>query len=113
MSDERSVQLSTQRVLQIRFRYDGSYAQFEPVIRDYARQIEHVPGLVWKLWCADEGHGEGCGIYLFRDETSAREYAAWMVPVMAEMARDVEAHVYAYHEAASAITRAPVAGVAA
>lgn len=106
---DSSATMSTQRVLQIRFRYEGSYSQFEPSILEYARQIEHYPALLWKLWCNDEENREGCGIYLFADEASVREYAAFMVPQMQTIALDVEAHVYAYHEAASAITRAPVA----
>lgn len=101
--------MSVPKILQIRFTYDGSYSQFEPILPSFCDRLATVPGLEWKIWAYNEATHEGAGLYLFADEASARSYADGMVAEMAALVTNPTAHLYDFHEAATAATRGPVA----
>lgn len=100
--------MSTQKIVRIGFSYEGSYAQFEPMLPQLVAQLRQVPGLAWKIWSYDDTTRRGAGIYLFADEATARAYLAMIVPQMQQLARDIDAQVLDYHVEATAGTRGPV-----
>lgn len=100
--------MSIKKVLQIRFRYEGTYDAFDEVLPAYVERMLTVPGLEWKIWAYDDASGEGAGLYLFADRASVDAYAPAMVAEMSTFMPEVSAHVYDFHESATALTRGPV-----
>lgn len=100
--------MSTQKIVRIGFRYDGSYQQFEAIIPAMVAQLREVPGLLWKIWTHDDDARRGAGLYLFADEASARAYLAWILPQMEQMVRELDPEVLDFHAAATEGTFGPV-----
>lgn len=98
----------SQKIVRISFRYQGSYAQFEPYLDEYVARLREVPGLVWKIWTYDDARACGAGIYLFEGEAEARAYLDVMVPEMKKMALDVQGEILDFHARATEGTRGPV-----
>ncbi len=96
------------RIVRISFAYDGTYAQFEPILPAFAEKARSVQGLVWKIWTYDDEARRGAGLYLFAGEAEARAYLDWVVPQMESLAKDVSAEVLRVHEGATRATRGPI-----
>jgi hypothetical protein len=64
------------QILQITFKLEGTRdkSAVENLPLSYAQSIADIPGLLWKIWIINEGHGEAGGIYLFEDAASAQGY---------------------------------------
>jgi hypothetical protein len=82
---------------------------------DRAAQFLKVPGLQWKIWLDGDAERMAGGIYLFEDRAAAEAYVAG--PIVARMKAnpdfsDVDVRVFDVRERMSAITRAPVPGLA-
>ena len=64
-------------ILQVDFPYSGPWGdEMTQAMEDLARSIAEEPGLIWKIWTANETTGEAGGIYLFQDRPSADAYLA-------------------------------------
>lgn len=63
-------------LLQIDFPTEGPFSEHmsEPYA-DLAASITQEPDLLWKIWTENATEQAAGGIYLFRDEASARAYA--------------------------------------
>lgn len=65
----------TQQILQINFNFSNSRAEYEAMTLPMAGSLAQTPGLNWKVWLMDETNQEAGGIYLFDNETTARNFA--------------------------------------
>lgn len=82
---------------------------------DRAKQFLAVPGLQWKIWLDGEEERRAGGIYLFADRAAAEAYANG--PIVARMKSnpditDLQIRIFDVRERMSAITNAPVPGLA-
>ncbi|GGJ09126.1 YdhR family protein [Neoroseomonas lacus] len=82
---------------------------------DRARQFLAVPGLQWKIWLDGEEERRAGGIYLFADRAAAEAYVNG--PIVARMKAnpditDLQIRIFDVRERMSAITNAPVPGLA-
>ncbi|HWT10136.1 MAG TPA: YdhR family protein [Roseomonas sp.] len=82
---------------------------------DRARQFLAVPGLQWKIWLDGEEDRRAGGIYLFADRAAAEAYVNG--PIVARMKAnpeiaDLQIRIFDVRERMSAITNAPVPGLA-
>lgn len=76
-----------------------------------AEQIAVWPGLIWKIWIADPESALYGGIYLFRDEGSARAYLEGPVVASIRAIPDVsqfEAQLFEVASDLSAVTHGPL-----
>ena len=82
---------------------------------DRAKQFLAVPGLQWKIWLDGEEDRRAGGIYLFDSRASAEAYVNG--PIVARMKAnpeitDLQIRIFDVRERMSAITHAPVPGLA-
>jgi hypothetical protein len=82
---------------------------------DRAKQFLGVQGLQWKIWLDGEDDRRAGGIYLFDSRANAEAYVNG--PIVARMKAnpditDLQIRVFDVRERMSAITRAPVPGLA-
>jgi hypothetical protein len=82
---------------------------------DRARQFLAVPGLQWKIWLDGDDERRAGGIYLFADRAAAEAYVNG--PIVARMKAnpeiaDLQIRIFDVRERMSAITNAPVPGLA-
>ena len=82
---------------------------------DRARQFLSVPGLQWKIWLDGEEERRAGGIYLFDSRASAEAYVNG--PIVARMKSnpditELQIRIFDVRERMSAITHAPVPGLA-
>ncbi|HYZ32843.1 MAG TPA: YdhR family protein [Crenalkalicoccus sp.] len=104
-------------IVQINYRHrEMPRAEWEARYTDErAAQFLSVPGLVWKIWLDGEADRSAGGIYLFEDQAAAEAYANG--PIVARLranpeVSDLSLRIFAVRERMSAITRAPVPGLA-
>lgn len=97
-------------LLQIDFSHDGPFgSEAAERLGDMARSIAEAPGLVWKIWTENENLKRAGGIYLFRDEASAKAYLAMHTERLQGLGiTEIDAHVFDVNPELSALTRAPV-----
>lgn len=63
------------KLVQFDFPYSGPFGEeMASALRELAESIAKEPGFIWKIWTENSTTKEGGGIYLFRDEASARSY---------------------------------------
>lgn len=63
------------KLLQVDFEYQGVMGEdMSRALVDLAKSINKEPGLIWKIWTESESNKLGGGIYLFKDENSAKNY---------------------------------------
>ena len=82
---------------------------------DRAKQFLAVPGLQWKIWLDGEEDRRAGGIYLFDSRASAEAYVNG--PIVARMKSnpdntELQIRIFDVRERMSAITNAPVPGLA-
>lgn len=72
----QAVQAATtsNRILQINFKYNTSTSDFKQQMLDNAPRLASVKGLKWKIWSMDETNREASGYYLFENETALDAY---------------------------------------
>ena len=107
-----SVEESSPTLLQINFQHrPPSLLEAQKAALERAHAIAKVPGLIWKVWIFSIKRQEAGGIYLFRDEVSARAYLDGEIITKLKKSPGVgEMHikVFEVNEVNSAITRAPI-----
>lgn len=63
-------------LLQIDFPNDGPFgAEMSAAYKELAESIAQEAGFIWKIWTENAQTKRAGGIYLFEDETSAKQYA--------------------------------------
>ncbi len=82
---------------------------------DRAKAFLAVPGLHWKIWLDGDDERRAGGLYLFEDRAAAQAYVDG--PIVARMKAnpditDLQIRIFDVRERMSAITRAPVPGLA-
>lgn len=79
-----------------------------------ANQLNETPGMLWKIWTENSRTGDCGGVYLFTDESSAKDFLKKHLPRLDSMGiKDVRAKVLDVNESLSHITRAPIAATMA
>lgn len=104
------------KILQINFRLRTSRADYESLCRSVAQAFAEVPGLRWKLWLLNEREKEAGGIYLFESEQALNSFLSG--PLVAQVKShpalyDLSAKPFDIQEDVTAITRGPIAAMAA
>ncbi len=104
-------------IVQINYRRpDMPKAEWEAGYTDArATQFLAVPGLQWKIWLDGDAERRAGGIYLFEDRAAAEAYVNG--PIVARLKAnqalsEVDIRIFDVRERMSAITRAPVPGLA-
>jgi len=81
----------------------------DEALRPLAQDIAGEPGLLWKIWTADQAGGTAGGIYLFTDQASLDRY---LVKHLARLASfgitETRAKCFDIPEALTRMTRGPV-----
>lgn len=97
-------------ILQIDFPYPGPWGdEMTETMKDLAHSIAEEPGLIWKIWTANEAIGEAGGIYLFKDMSSAKTYLATHTARLKSFGiEQVNGKIFAVNEPLSKIDRGPV-----
>jgi len=98
-------------ILQINYQFTTTYAEHVAMVTPAAEMIAATPGLVWKVWLANEAAHEGGGIYLFESREAAQGFVN--SPAMVGFAgspviSNFNAKYFGTNEALDAITRAPL-----
>jgi hypothetical protein len=64
-------------LVQFDFAYQGPFGKdMTAAMTGLAQSIAQEPGFIWKIWTENDRTREAGGIYLFKDEQSARAYIA-------------------------------------
>ncbi len=97
-------------ILQVDFPYAGPWGhEMTEAMDGLAHSIAEEPGLIWKIWTANEATGEAGGIYLFEDISSAEAYLAMHTTRLKDFGiPHVSGKIFAVNEALSQINRGPV-----
>ncbi|WP_105201272.1 MULTISPECIES: monooxygenase [unclassified Pseudoalteromonas] len=98
------------KLLQVDFQYNGPYGkQMADALVELAKSINDEPGMIWKIWTESELEQLGGGIYLFTDETSARNYLAMHSARLKKMGIDeVRGKLFDVNEALTLINKGPL-----
>jgi hypothetical protein len=104
-------------IVQINYGYrNATRAEWEARYTDErARKFLAVDGLRWKIWIDAPDEPRVGGIYLFETRAQAEAYLAGPIVAALKANPDVEnldARIFAVRDRMSAITRAPVPGLA-
>lgn len=98
------------KILQINYKFSGSWQQVQQEFLPDAPAIAEVPGLRWKIWLVDEARSAGGGIHLFDGDASVQAYLEG--PVVAGLQSEpgiseIDVQVFDVAEELSAATRGP------
>lgn len=99
------------KLLQVDFDFAGPFGQeMSEAMVDLAESINHEPGMIWKIWTESEKSKLGGGIYLFKDETSAKAYLDMHAARLKEMGvPEVRGVIFDINEPLSVINKGPIA----
>ena len=100
-----------EKALQVNFKYN---VPIEPLMEGTLKSADEIaakPGLRWKIWIYNDETKEAGGLYLFEDDASADAYIEWLTAALERnpVASDITVRKFDINEAATAITRGPVA----
>ena len=101
----------TQKILQINFKITTSVKEYTTMVAPMVDPIAKTPGLEWKVWLFNEQDHEAGGVYLFRDESSAKAYLNGdLVAGMKKQPtiKDISAKVFDVEENLTHTTRGPI-----
>jgi hypothetical protein len=63
------------KLLQVDFSHNGPFAEdMAKAFSGLAESINKEPGMIWKIWTESEAKQLGGGVYLFENETFAKNY---------------------------------------
>jgi hypothetical protein len=68
------VDVLSEKIVQINYKFSGPRSEFERVNLPYAKPIADTRGLRWKIWVVNEEESEAGGIYLFEDAAAAQAF---------------------------------------
>lgn len=66
------------KMLQGRFKWTKSRAEYEKAATLLAKEIAKAPGLHWKMWAFDDERSMATGVYLFKDLDTLNIYLKWL-----------------------------------
>jgi len=97
-------------LLQIDFPYSGPWQnEMTEALEDLAISISQEPGLIWKIWTANEKAQEAGGIYLFQDRASAEAYLSMHTARLKELGiHQANVKLFEVNEGLTAINGGPV-----
>jgi hypothetical protein len=101
----------TQKILQINFKITTSVKEYTTMVAPMVDPIAKTPGLEWKVWLFNEQDHEAGGVYLFRDESSAKAYLNGdLVAGMRKQPtiKDISAKLFDVEENLTHKTRGPI-----
>jgi Putative mono-oxygenase ydhR len=104
------------KIVQINFKYNVSSTELQAMAQSVAQVFAAVPGLRWKIWLHDEARKEAGGIYLFESELAMNNFLS---SPLVEQVRSIPAFYdmsvkqFGIQEDVTAITRGPIAAMAA
>ena len=104
------------KLLQINFKLNTSTLEYQGLCQSVAQAFAAVPGLRWKIWLLNEGEKEAGGIYLFEGEQAMNDFLSGPLATVVKShpaLADVTAKPFDVMEEVTAITRGPVAAMAA
>jgi len=97
-------------ILQVDFPYSGPWGdEMTQAMEGLAISIASEPGLIWKIWTANEAKNEAGGIYLFSDQASAKNYLEMHSARLKGFGiSPINSKIFAVNEALSLLDRAPL-----
>jgi len=97
-------------ILQVDFPYSGPWGdEMTQAMEGLAISIASEPGLIWKIWTANEAKNEAGGIYLFSDQASAKNYLEMHSERLKGFGiSPINSKIFAVNEALSLLDRAPL-----
>lgn len=97
-------------ILQVDFPYSGPWGdEMTQAMEGLALSIANEPGLIWKIWTADEARQEAGGIYLFSHREAAQAYLDMHTARLKGFGiSPVNGKIFAVNEALSLLDRAPL-----
>jgi hypothetical protein len=101
----------SKQIVEINFNYTVPRSDLENAFRLSATPIANAPGLIWKIWVINEAEKEAAGVYLFEDESSARNYV--MGEIVTELkaspaVRNASVKQFGILEELTKVTRGPI-----
>ena len=99
------------KILQLNFKFSVTGDEYEKAVAPLAKEFAALSGLRWKIWMINEAEQEAGGIYLFKDEASAKAYLEG--PLAAQVMKhpalsDFSAKLFDVMGDVTKITRGPV-----
>jgi hypothetical protein len=103
--------MSTMKIWDLHMTYDGPITdEFMAGTKQLAESIAEEPGIVWKIWTAEEGTNHFGSTYLFRSLAHLETYKAMHLKRLQDFGITVTAdHVFDIMEDVSKINNAPLA----
>lgn len=97
-------------VLQIEFASDGPWGEdFTRAAGELAKHLSQTPGMLWKIWIENSRTGDCGGVYLFADESSAKDFLEQHLLRLESMGiENVRSKILDVNEGLSRMTRAPI-----
>jgi len=97
-------------ILQVDFPYSGPWGdEMTKAMEGLAVSIASEPGLIWKIWTANQANNEAGGIYLFSHQEAAQAYLEMHSERLKNFGiSPVNGKIFAVNEALSLIDRAPL-----
>jgi hypothetical protein len=97
-------------LVQFDFEYGGPFGQeMARAYGDLAISITEEPGFLWKIWTENEAAHEAGGVYLFKDEASARAYVSKHTQRLASAGiAGVRSKVFRVNTALTQVTHGPL-----
>ena len=104
--------MSIQKIWDLHMTYDGPVTEeFLAGTKQLAESISQEPGIIWKIWTAEESTNHYGSTYLFRNREYLETYKAMHVKRLESIGITVTAdHIFDIMEDVSAINNAPLGG---
>ncbi|UWQ07718.1 monooxygenase [Aliiroseovarius crassostreae] len=104
--------MSVLKIWDLHMTYDGPITdEFLQGTKQLAESIAEEPGIIWKIWTAEEGTNHYGSTYLFRTRDDLETYKAMHMKRLEGIGIKVTSdHVFDIMEEVSAINNAPLGG---
>ena len=98
------------KLLSIDFLYPGPFEnQMADQLSDLAHSISEELGFIWKIWIENQSTKEAGGVYLFKDEETAKAYMEKHTARLKALGIfDVRIKIFDVNEELSKITHGPI-----
>jgi len=98
------------KLLSIDFPYPGPFEnQMADQLSDLAHLIFEEPGFIWKIWTENQSTKEAGGVYLFKDEETAKVYMEKHTARLKALGiSDVRIKIFNINEELTKITHGPI-----
>jgi len=98
------------KLLQVDFEYQEPMGEEMSIaLAELAKSINHEPGLIWKIWTESESDKLGGGVYLFENESNAKNYLEMHTVRLKEMGvPEVRGIIFDINQPLTSINQGPV-----